>query len=107
MMPQSSSADQPVPATAKRPDLTPDLNSLDHLLDANVTVTAELGRVRRSIGEVLKVGVGAVIELDRLVSEPVDLLVQGVPLARGEVVVVGDHFAVRITELADMKKRPV
>jgi flagellar motor switch protein FliN len=83
----------------------PALNSLNHLLDVTVTVTAELGRVTRSIGEILKLGVGAVVELDRPVAEPVDLLVQGVRIARGEVVVVQGRFAIRITELADQKKR--
>src|ERR1700720_4138188 len=62
--------------------------SLNHLLDVAVCVTAELGRVTMSIGEILKLGLGSVVELDRSVSEPVDLLVQGVPFARGEVVVV-------------------
>jgi flagellar motor switch protein FliN/FliY len=79
---------------------------LDRLLDVNVTVTAELGRVTLSIGEILKLSHGAVLELDRPVSEPVDLMVQGVRLARGEVVVVDDRFAIRIREIADPKKRP-
>jgi flagellar motor switch protein FliN len=83
----------------------PALNSLNHLLDVTVTVTAELGRVTRSIGEILKLGAGAVVELDRQVAEPVDLLVQGVRVARGEVVVVQGRFAIRITELVDQKKR--
>jgi flagellar motor switch protein FliN/FliY len=85
----------------------PVLNSLDQLLDVTVTVTAELGRVTRSIADVLKFGIGTVVELDRPVSEPVDILVQGVRIARGEVVVVGDRFAVRITEIVDTKKRQV
>jgi flagellar motor switch protein FliN/FliY len=78
--------------------------SLNHLLDVAVCVTAELGRVTMSIGEILKLGVGSVVELDRSVSEPVDLLVQGVPFARGEVVVVKDRFAIRIQEILDPKQ---
>ena len=78
--------------------------SLNHLLDVAVCVTAELGRVTMSIGEILKLGVGSVVELDRSVSEPVDLLVQGVPFARGEVVVVEDRFAIRIQEILDPKQ---
>jgi flagellar motor switch protein FliN/FliY len=77
------------------------LGSLDHLLNVTVKVTAELGRATRPIGEVLKYGIGSVVELDRLLSEPIELLVQGVRVARGEVVVVDDHFAVRITEMAE------
>jgi flagellar motor switch protein FliN/FliY len=81
------------------------LGCLDHLMDVNVTVTAELGRVTRSIGQVLKYGLGAVVELHRPVSEPVDLLVQGVRVGRGEVVVVDGRFAIRITEITDAKRR--
>ena len=62
--------------------LTPDsgrspVSSLDGLLDIRVEVTAELGRVSIPIGDILKMSVGSVLELDRLVSEPVDLFVQG------------------------------
>lgn len=81
------------------------INSLDNLLDVTVRVTAELGRVVMSISDILKLGVGSVVELDRPISEPVDLMVQGVRLARGEVVVVDDRFAIRITEIASPKKR--
>jgi flagellar motor switch protein FliN/FliY len=77
------------------------LGSLSSLMDVTVTLTAELGRIKRSIGSILKLGVGSVVELDRAVSEPVDLLVQGTLLARGEVVVVDDRFAIRIKEIVD------
>lgn len=83
----------------------PGLGTMGRLLDVSVTVTAELGRVTLSISDVLKLGVGSVLELDRAVSEPVDLMVQGVRLARGEVVVVDDRFAIRIKEIADPRKR--
>src|SRR4051794_23609602 len=53
--------------------------SLNHLMDVEVCVPAELGRVTMSIGDILKLGLGSVVELDRSVSEPIDLLVQGVP----------------------------
>lgn len=84
---------------------SPGIDSLDRLLNVTVSVTAELGRVTLPISEVLKLGVGTVLELHRSVSEPVDLMVQGVRLARGEVVVVDDRFAIRIKEIADTKKR--
>jgi flagellar motor switch protein FliN len=80
-------------------------NPLDSLLDVNVLITAELGRTNLSINEVLKLGVGSVVELDRMIHEPVDLMVQGVRLARGEVVVAGDRFAILIKEIADPKER--
>lgn len=78
---------------------------LDRLLDVTVTVTAELGRVTLPISNVLNLNVNSVLELNRSVSEPVDLMVQGVLLARGEVVVVNDCFAIRIKEIAEPKKR--
>src|SRR6266540_1651901 len=61
-------------ATGKNNESTP----LQNLFGVTVTVTAELGRVKLSIGEILKVGPGSVLELNRSVSEPVDLVVQGV-----------------------------
>lgn len=79
--------------------------ALDNLLDVSFTITAELGKVTMSIGEILKLGVGSVIELNRSTTDPVDITVQGVLLARGEIVVVDDHFAVRIKEIIDPKKR--
>ena len=82
-----------------------DAASLDSLLDISVTITVELGRVTLPIGDVLKLGVGSVLPLDRSVSDPVDLVVQGVRFARGEVVVVDDHFAIRIKEIMEPKKR--
>lgn len=87
------------------PASVPGRASLDHLLDVTCNVTVELGRCRLSIAEVLKLDVGSVVELDRLVSEPVDILVQGVLLARGEVVVVDDRFAVRIKEIVNPRKK--
>lgn len=93
---------------AEYPELQPSpgngaVGSLKQLLDVAVCVTAELGRSTLSIGEVLKLGAGSVVGLDRAVSEPIDLLVQGVPFARGEVVVVEDRFAIRIQEIVDPK----
>jgi flagellar motor switch protein FliN/FliY len=79
------------------------LGSLSSLMDVTVTVTAELGRIKRSIGSILKLGVGSVVDLDRNMGEPVDLLVQGTLVARGEVVVVEDRFAIRIKEIVDPK----
>ena len=77
--------------------------SISHLFDVTVRLTAELGRVSMSIGEVLRLGPGSVVALDRSIAEPVDLLVQGVLFARGDVVVVDDRFAIRIQEILDPK----
>lgn len=73
--------------------------SLDHLYAVRLDAEAVLGRADLSVEDMLNLGVGSVIELDRLVSDPVDLVVQNVRVARGEVVVVNDQFAIRITEI--------
>ena len=73
--------------------------SLDHLYAVRLDAEAVLGRADLSVEDMLNLGVGSVIELDRLVSDPVDLVVQNVRVAKGEVVVVNDQFAIRITEI--------
>jgi flagellar motor switch protein FliN/FliY len=82
-----------------------DTANLDLLLDVNLQVTVELGRAGLKFREVLNLAPGAVVELDRQTSEPVDILVNGSLLATGEVVVVDDHFAVRITKLLNRVER--
>ena len=72
---------------------------LDLLLNVTLPVSVELGRATMTIKEVLGIYEGAVIELDRAAGEPIDILVSGKLLGRGEVVVVDDKFGVRITEL--------
>ncbi|MEZ6050617.1 MAG: flagellar motor switch protein FliN [Planctomycetaceae bacterium] len=72
---------------------------LNRFLDVTLQASVELGQAQISIGEVLKLGQGAVVQLDRDVTDPVDILVQGVRLARGEVVIVDDSYAVRITQV--------
>jgi flagellar motor switch protein FliN/FliY len=72
---------------------------LERFYDVHVTVWAELGRVEMLLGDLLKMGEGSVIKLNRPVTAPVDLVAQGVRLGRGEVVVVDDCFAIRIKEL--------
>ncbi|HMR64072.1 MAG TPA: flagellar motor switch protein FliN [Anaerolineae bacterium] len=73
--------------------------NIDMLLGVNMRVTVELGRTRMSVEEVLRLGPGSVIELDKLAGEPVDVLVNERLIARGEVVVLDDRFGVRITDV--------
>jgi flagellar motor switch protein FliN/FliY len=82
-----------------------DTTNLDLLLDVNLQVSVELGRAALKFREVLNLAPGSVVELDRQTSEPVDILVNGSLLATGEVVVVDDHFAVRITKLLNRVER--
>jgi flagellar motor switch protein FliN len=75
--------------------------ALDHLYGVRLDAEAVLGRADLSMEDMLNLGVGSVVGLDRLVSDPVDLIVQNVRVARGEVVVVNDQFAIRITEIIE------
>ena len=74
-------------------------SAIGRLYDVSVHVAAELGSVQIPIGDVLKLGEGSVIELNRTITEPIDLMAQGVRIARGEVVVIDDCFAIRIKEI--------
>ncbi len=65
----------------------------------------ELGRTHRKIREVLELGPGSVVELDKLAGEPVDVLVNGKLFAKGEVVVIDENFGVRITDILTIEER--
>lgn len=69
------------------------------LKDVDLRITVELGGTTRTIGEILGLGTGSVIELDKLAGEPVEILVNRTPIARGEVVVIDDAYGVRVTEI--------
>ncbi len=68
-------------------------------------VTLEVGRTRLAVRDLLQLTHGAILELDRLAGEPLDVLVNGVCVARGEVVVVNDRFGVRLTEVISPRER--
>ena len=78
--------------------------SLGHLLEVKFDVEAVLGRTVLPIENILELGTGSIVELDRLISETVDLVIQGVNVTRGEVVVVDDRFAIRIKEIINPVK---
>ncbi len=73
--------------------------NIDVLLHVPMQVTAELGKTKMSVEDVLKIGTGTIIELDRLAGGPVDLLVNNKLIARGEVVAVDENFGIRVSEL--------
>jgi len=73
--------------------------SFDALLDVSMPVAIEIGRASMTVAEILQLGVGSVVQLDRIVGEPVDVYVSDRRFAQGEVVVVGEHFGVRITRV--------
>ena len=72
---------------------------VDPIMDINLNVAIELGRTRKTLEHVLNMGEQSLVELDKQVGEPVDVLVNGKIFARGEVVTVSENFGVRITEL--------
>lgn len=74
-------------------------HSLDLLRGVPMEVTVEIGRTRMTVAELLGLHVGAVVELDRAAGAPADLLVNGTLVAKGEVVVVGEDYALRVTEI--------
>lgn len=73
--------------------------NIDLLLDVPLGLTVELGRTKKTIREILSLGPGSVVELDKLAGETVDILVGGKLIAKGEVVVIDENFAVRITDI--------
>jgi flagellar motor switch protein FliN/FliY len=72
---------------------------LERLGQVTLELTVEVGRTRMTLGQALALGPGSVITLDRLADQPVDLLVNGKPVARGEVVVIDDVFGLRVTQI--------
>jgi flagellar motor switch protein FliN/FliY len=79
--------------------------NVDMIMDVPVAINAVLGNTTMRIAELLQLGPGSVVELDKRAGEPVDLYVNDKLLALGEVVVVNETFAVRITEVIDPKQR--
>ena len=74
--------------------------------EANIgLILVELGRTRKSIKEILELTNGSIVELEKLAGEPVEILVNGQYLAKGEVVVIDENFGVRITEIASPQER--
>ena len=79
--------------------------SLDLIMDVSMRVTVELGRSSMTVEDVLSLGPGSVVELNKLAGEPVDVLVNEQLIARGEVVVVDENFGVRVTEIVSPRRR--
>lgn len=80
-------------------------NGVDMILDVQLTVAVELGRATKQVREVLALGPGSVVELDKHAGEPVEVVVNGKIVARGEVVVIDENFGVRITEIVTPSER--
>lgn len=94
-VPLAQAASQPLPA------------GIELILDVPLELTVELGRKRMFIKDVLELTIGSIVELDRVAGEPVDVLVNGRIMARGEVVVIEDNFGIRITEIINPQEQLV
>lgn len=82
-----------------------DAGSLKLLENIDVKMTVEVGRTGITIRELMNLHEGSVIELDRLAGDPLDILINGTPIARGEVVVVGERFGIRFGEILNPEDR--
>jgi flagellar motor switch protein FliN/FliY len=87
------------PATQK------EVRNIDIILDVPLDVAVELGKTKKSIKEILELGPGSIIQLDRLAGEPVDLLVNGKLIAKGEVVVIDENYGIRISAIVSPMDR--
>jgi flagellar motor switch protein FliN/FliY len=85
--------------------IVPAGGNIELLMDVPLQITVELGRTHKTVREILAFGSGSVVELDKLAGEPVDILVNEKPIAKGEVVVIDENFGIRITEILSARER--
>ena len=97
-----AAADERIPV---EPGMSPGSERLELLLDIPLTLSVELGRSKMSIQELLQLSHGAAVELDKNAGDPLDIMVNGRLVARGEAVVVNDKFGVRITDIVSPSER--
>lgn len=98
-------ADEVLDEAGKSAGPSGETKSLDLILDIPLTVSVELGRSKMLINDLLQLGQGSVIELTKLVGEPLEVLVNQKLVARGEVVVVNEKFGVRLTDIVSPMER--
>jgi len=91
----------PEQETAGAKTLTQTLAELDNYLDIPLTISVELGRTTKRVRDILAYQPGSVIELRKLVGEPMEIYINGLLTARGEVVVVNERFGIRVTDVID------
>ncbi len=97
---------QPVQfASLQMQQAAPEPGNIGLIMDVFMEMTVELGRTRKPIKEILGMGEGTIIELDKLAGEPVDILVNHKLIAKGEVVVIDENFGVRVTEIVSPMER--
>ena len=82
-----------------------DSPTLDYILDVTLQISVEVGRARMSIQDLLQLGQGAVVELEKIAGEPLDIYMNGKQVAKGEAVIVNERFGVRITDVISREER--
>lgn len=97
--------DMNVPEGDEYEEMAMDPRDLDRVLDVRIELAVELGRRRVRISEVLSLGPGSVIEFPKSADEPLDIMVNDQLVARGEAVVIGERYGVRITEVVSPNER--
>jgi flagellar motor switch protein FliN/FliY len=97
---------QPVQFAPLTPNIeSKEMGNISLLMDVPLEISVELGRTRKTIKQILDLGQGSIIQLDRLAGEPVDLLVNGKLVAKGEVVVIDENFGIRVTSIVSRVER--
>jgi len=96
--------DDTVERDAPKPDRA-GIENLRVLENIEVQMTVEVGRAKITIRDLLRLNEGSVIELDRLAGDPLDILINGTMIAKGEVVMVGERFGIRFGEIVEPEKR--
>jgi len=86
-------------------EIAQDKKNLDFILDIPLQVTVELGRTKLMVRDILQLNQGAVVELTKLAGEPLDIFVNSKLVARGEAVVVGEKFGVRLVDIVSPNER--
>ena len=101
----TATVDEPQPGSPEAAQGDGNNRNLDLILDVRVPLTVHLGSAEMEIRDVLELGNGSIVELDKLAGEPVDIYVRGRLLARGEVIVIDESFGVRITAICNPEQR--
>jgi flagellar motor switch protein FliN/FliY len=101
----SETEEVPEPVVSPPREKKEKVSSMEILLDIPLEITAELGRTRMIISDLLQLGQGSVIELNKLAGEPLEILVNQKLIARGEVVVVNEKFGIRLTDIISPLER--
>ena len=92
-------------AGATQPARKAPARTLEFLMDVALSVSVEVGRARMTISDLLQMGPGSVVELEKLAGEPLDIFINGKPVARGEAVIVNEKFGVRLTDIMSPEDR--